>query len=153
MKPVRGHELTSSRRRPTFQPPLVPIYQCSLVSSSWPTSTELTTSATPVYTQELGIPCGSYVRGRKSPPIPPAHPNTVPAFPFPSPPNTPGSYVTSKSDPSTLIQIGSLHSQVLASNMRSMMPVLMAYGYSRDDLEMLVEDCVSLVCLLRWDLG
>jgi hypothetical protein len=33
------------------------------------------------------------------------------------------------------------------------MPVLMAYGYSRDDLEMLVEDCVSLVCLLRWGLG
>lgn len=25
------------------------------------------------------------------------------------------------------------------------MPVLMAYGYSRDDLEMLVEDCVALV--------
>ena len=25
------------------------------------------------------------------------------------------------------------------------MPVLIAYGYSRDDLEMLVEDCVALV--------
>jgi hypothetical protein len=25
------------------------------------------------------------------------------------------------------------------------MPVLMAYGYSREDLEMLVEDCVTLV--------
>lgn len=75
----------------------------------------------------------------------PAAPNEVPAYPLPSPPDTPGSYVTSKSDPSTLIQVGSLHSQVLASNMRSMMPVLMAYGYSRDDLETLVEDCVSLV--------
>ena len=27
------------------------------------------------------------------------------------------------------------------------MPVLIAYGYSRDDLEMLVEDCVALVRL------
>jgi hypothetical protein len=27
------------------------------------------------------------------------------------------------------------------------MPVLMAYGYSKEDLEMLVEDCVTLVCL------
>ena len=27
------------------------------------------------------------------------------------------------------------------------MPVLMAYGYSRDDLEMLVEDCIALVRL------
>jgi hypothetical protein len=29
------------------------------------------------------------------------------------------------------------------------MPVLMAYGYSREDLEMLVEDCVTLVSLHR----
>jgi len=27
-----------------------------------------------------------------------------------------------------------------------MMPVLIAYGYARDDLEDLVEDCVGLVC-------
>lgn len=27
-----------------------------------------------------------------------------------------------------------------------MMPVLIAYGYARDDLENLVEDCVGLVC-------
>jgi hypothetical protein len=31
------HELTTSRRRPTFKPPLVPLYQCSLVSSFRPT--------------------------------------------------------------------------------------------------------------------
>jgi hypothetical protein len=29
------------------------------------------------------------------------------------------------------------------------MPVLMAYGYSREDLEMLVEDCVTLVSIHR----
>lgn len=27
-----------------------------------------------------------------------------------------------------------------------MMPVLIAYGYARDDLENLIEDCVGLVC-------
>lgn len=64
-------ELTSSRRRSTFQSPLMPIYQCSLVSSGHVLVLKLITSATPVYTQELGIPCGSYVRGRKSPsPLP-----------------------------------------------------------------------------------
>jgi len=65
---------------------------------------------------------------------------------LPTPPNTPGSYVTSKTDPSTLIQVGRSHAQVLASNLKSMMPVLIAYGYARDDLENLIEDCVGLVC-------
>jgi hypothetical protein len=31
-----------------------------------------------------------------------------------------------------------------------MMPVLMAYGYARDDLETLIEDCVTLVCHFDW---
>jgi hypothetical protein len=79
-------------------------------------------------------------------PYPQQTPDEVVALP--TPPNTPGSYVTSKTDPSTLIQVGRSHAQVLASNMKSVMPVLMAYGYARDDLETLVEDCVTLVCRL-----
>jgi hypothetical protein len=58
--------LTFSRRRSTFQSPLMPIDQCCLVSCSSPAMAKLIDSATPVYTQELGIPCGSYVRGCKS---------------------------------------------------------------------------------------
>jgi hypothetical protein len=105
-------------------------------------------SATPVYTQELGIPCGSYVRSRKSILQPQLDPDEVAAHPFPSPPDTPGSYCSAKTDPSTLIYAGRLHAQVLAANMRSMMPVLMAYGYGQEDLESLIEDCVNMVSRL-----
>lgn len=45
------------------------------------------------------------------------------------------------------MKAGHLHSQVIAANMRSMMPVLLQHGYGTDDLETLLETCHAEVSL------
>jgi len=136
-----------SRRRPTFQPSILLVHQRRLVRRSHPRPPDypLTTVLHPSTPRSSVCHAGATFEVVSHTFHPQLDPDAVAAFPFPSPPDTPGSDTSTKTDPSTLIYAGRLHAQVLAANMRSMMPVLMAYGYGQEDLELLVEDCVSLV--------
>jgi hypothetical protein len=138
-----------SRRRPTFQPSILLVHQRRLVRRSHPRPPDspLTTVLHPSIPRSSACHAGATFEVVSHTFHPQLDPDVVAAFPFPSPPDTPGSYISTKTDPSTLIYAGRLHAQVLAANMRSMMPVLMAYGYGQDDLELLVEDCVNLVSI------
>jgi hypothetical protein len=136
-----------SRRRPTLQSSILLVHQRRLVRRSHPRPPDypLTTVLHPSTPRSSVCHAGATFEVVSQTVHPQLDPDVVAAFPFPSPPDTPGSYTSTKTDPFTLIYAGRLHAQVLAANMRSMVPVLMAYGYGQDDLELLVEDCVSLV--------